>query len=524
MDGDFKVYLTAYHSEVTGSRMMLVAIYPDKTKRKILIDCGYYQEISYRRLNYEDELNPEGIDAVLITHNHIDHTGLLPKLVKNGYKGHIYMTNITKQLLPAYLKDSASQQEENAAYLRNKYPDEAYKFEMLYSNADVEATMKQWVGVDYRKQIELLPDVKVTFFENGHILGAAMILVQISCYKRKNINFLFTGDYRSRNPLFYVPAIPKALRNMELILVTESTYGSTNKEEIKVCFEKNMINAFNKRKHILIGAFAQGRMQEILNRLKNMEKKGLIPPDYVICVDGALGISTCSKYQSIFEQYYPKSADFMPDYVKFLDAKNRGGILDDGTPKIVVSTSGMLSNGPAKEHVPAFIQRSDCMIHLCGYAAEETIARELLDTMRHDEVTIWNNVYQKKATVKTTREFSSHATADQLLNFIRKFSNVRFAVVNHGTSKSAEDFTKKIMEQCVNVQGAGRINRQTMYCFIQKTKRGAKYSDITVKVLPAKLKTVTERKKQLESRDNFKKAKIKMPKRKRNYYKQTKRR
>ena len=489
MNGDLKVYLTAYHSEVTGSRLLLNAIYPDDRSYKILVDCGYYQEIAYRYLNYEHELNPENVDAILITHNHIDHTGLLPKMVRDGYKGPIYMTKMTRELIASFLKDSAGQQEENAEELRKKFPKEAYKYEALYDESDVDKTVGLCEGVDYRKPIEVLPGVKVTFFENGHLLGASCILVQFVCYGKKTTNFLFTGDYRARNPLFFVPVLPKALKKLELNIVCESTYGSTESKEIRKCFEKNIMEAFAKKLHILIGAFAQGRMQEILNRFRIMQEEGKIPPEYEICIDGGLGVNTCFKYLSILQKYYPNAEDFMPKNVRILDANSRKTILDErGLRKIVITTSGMLSNGPAREHVPNFIERFDCMIHLCGYAAEETIARQLLDTIRLDEVQIRNKIYQKNAIVKTTREFTSHAPADELLKFLQQFKNVRFVAVNHGATESSKEFAESIITNCPNVEEVGRIDRHTMFCFVQKASRGATYSNIDVKARPAKFR------------------------------------
>lgn len=489
MSGDYRVYLTAYHSEVTGSRLLLNAINPDGEKAKILVDCGYYQEIEYRHLNYEQELKAEDVDAILITHNHLDHTGLVPRMVKEGYTGPVYMTKITRELISDFWKDSASQQEENAQYLRRKYPKDAKRFEALYDEVDARRAVELAIGVEYRETIEILPGVKVTFYENGHLFGAACILVQFFCHARKPINFLFTGDYRAKNPLFFVPTLPKALRKMELNIVCEATYGSTEGSEFKVCFEKNILEAFKKKQHILIGAFAQGRMQEILKRFRIMQQEGKIPPMYEICVDGRLGITTCQKYLDLFERYYPNTESFMPDNVRFLDATTRGTILDErGSRKIVITTSGMLSNGPAREHIPNFIERFDCMIHICGYAAEETIARELLETMKLDEVEIRNKVYQKNATVKTTREFTSHAPADELYKFLRQFHNVRFVVVNHGATRPAREFTDGVIDNCPNVDEVGRIDRQTMYCFIQRTPRGAGYDDIVVKAMPAKLR------------------------------------
>lgn len=499
-----------YHSEVTGSRMMLNIEYPDGRKsRKIMFDCGYYQEIAYRHLNYEHELNPADIDVIIISHNHIDHTGLLPKMVSEGYIGPIYMTNITRELLPAYLVDSAKQQPENAEYLRKRYRDDAYKFRTLYTYADVDKVLTLTIGVNYRKKIEVLPGVYVTFFENGHLLGAACVLVQITCYGKNPINFFFTGDYRSRNPLFFVPTIPRWVKKLELNIVCESTYGGVESTEIHPCFEKNMMEAFAKRMNILDGAFSQGRYQEILYFYRIMQEEGKIPPEYEICIDGALGISTCWKYMSILKRYYPNSPNFMPEGIRVLDDDTRNCILGDvmgrKTRIILITTSGMLSNGPARVHVPNFIERPDCMIHLCGYAAEETIARQLLDTIDKDKVRLWGKTYHRRATVRTTREFSRHAPADELIKFLQEFKTVRFVAVNHGSKSQAAEFVKRVVGECPNVEEVGRLNRQTMFCFIQKAKKGSMDENIAVKALPAKLCSSFDTCKQEKRQNTYKK-------------------
>ena len=358
----FRAYLSAYHNEVTGSRLLLVVEFPDGTKRRILVDCGYFQEIKYRYLNYVDDLDPENIDAMIITHNHIDHTGLIPKFVRNGYRNKIYMTKITQELCPPFLYDACEQQDENAEDMRQRYPEEADKFRPLYYAEDVEKAIDLFYGVSYRKTLEILPGIKMTYFENGHILGAGMVLVQCCWEGMQNINFFFTGDYRMKNCFYEVPPLPKWLRKLPLIMVHESTYGSTNANEIKKCFRDNVLTAFSKKQDILIGAFAQGRMQEMLYFFKCLEDEGLIPEGYVICVDGPLGIKTTQKYQSILSWYNPSKADFLPKCVEFVTPKDRAHLPYDGRPKVVITTSGMLSNGPAHHYVPIYLGMKNALI------------------------------------------------------------------------------------------------------------------------------------------------------------------
>lgn len=487
MKSDFKVYLSAYHNEVTGSRLMLVIERPDGIVYRILVDDGYFQEIQYRYLNYVDDLNPEDIDAILITHNHIDHTGLVPKTVRQGYRKKIYMTDITRELVRDFWKDSAEQQEDNARDLRERYPDEAFKFKPLYFSEDVDNAIDLCVGIKYRKTIEILPGVKVTFFENGHLLGAAMILVQCLYENRKSINFFFTGDYKLTNTFYSVPQLPSWVRKMELIMINESTYGTTKESDIKICFERNISEAFKRKQNILIGAFAQGRMQEVLYRIKVMQDKNYIPEEYEICVDGPLGIKTCFKYQEILETFNPAMKDFMPKGIVFVDPKSRSNILDDGRPKLVITTSGMLSNGPARVYVPIFLEHPNALIHLIGYAAEETLARKLLEAKRSETVTIGNKVYQKRAVVKTTREATSHATEDQMIRFINQFDNIQLLVINHGEKSVRESFAEDVSKECKKVRNVALIDRDHMFCIYQFGYENDEYSNLVIKKLPAKL-------------------------------------
>lgn len=515
-----KATLSAYQNEVTGSKNLLELEYVDGRTYHILIDCGYFQEIKYRHLNYVDDLDPTKIDAILVTHNHIDHTGLLPKMVRNGYRNPIYMTQITRQLLPKFLKDSADQQEDNARYLKDKYPGEAWRFNSLYYEEDVEKTIRLCQGLNFGETYEILPGVKVTYFVNGHLLGAGFILVQCQDYHMKPINFFFTGDYKLTNPFFPVPDIPDWVKEMELIMIHESTYGNTNSSDIKVCFEQNLIDGFSKNLFILIGAFAQGRMQEVLYDLRKLQDKNLIPEQYEIFVDGPLGIDTNYKYQEILSWFNPETSDFLPKNLQIVDPKQRNRILDSERPRIVVTTSGMLSNGPARQYVPMFLEHSRAMIHLTGYAAEETLARTLLDAKRSEMITIGTNVYHKKAIVKSTREKTSHVTLESMLYFINQFDNIVFLGINHGEENVQKYLAHSVKENCPNVEMIDILNRQYVYYIYQKGTVLDRYSNLVVKKVSSKLEMEfpSEKSKQIKrkkEKQNNKKEKRRKEKQKR---------
>lgn len=482
-----KVYETAYYTEVTGSKNYLVCERPDGRVYRILLDCGYFQEIKYRYLNYVDEIDPQKIDAIIITHNHIDHTGLLPKLVRQGFRGKIYMTNFTQELIGGFLKDSADQQEENASEMRERYPNEAKKFQPLYFEEDVEKTLKLCEGIAYRKTIEIFPGVKLTFWENGHILGAGIPLIQFSYPKMKPLNFVFTGDLKLTNCFYRVPMFPKWFREMELIMFCESTYGSTRREEIKKCFKNNILEAFRRKQNILIGGFAQGRMQEILYDFRLMQDEGLIPEEYRICIDGPLGIDTTFKYQSILSRFSPAHADFIPKGTTIVEPKRRENILSDGVPTILITTSGMLSNGPARIYVPIFLEHKNSLIHLVGYAAEGTLARKLLETKRDEVVKIGNKIYQKNAVVKTTREKTSHSTQDELLEFVNMFTNVKFLGINHGETSVKEIFKEAVLEECPHVEKVQIMDRDHMVGFYRVGLKNELDSRLEIKAMPSKL-------------------------------------
>lgn len=245
----------------------------------------------------------------------------------------------------------------------------------------------------------------------------------------------------------------------------------------------------------MVGAFAQARMQEILFELKKMQDECLIPEEYKIYVDGPLGIKTNLAYEEILKTFNPENSNFMPRDVQIVDPKSREKFFSFEEKKILITTSGMLSNGPAKTYVPMFLERENAMIHLTGYAAEETLARTLLEAKRAETVHIGRKPYQKKAVIKTTREKTSHATRDEMLGFINKFTNIVFLAINHGASEVESNFVETIQAQCPRIQRVDILNRDYVYCIYQFGNKEDKFSNIIVKRMPAKMQILSPKEK-----------------------------
>lgn len=485
----FRATLIAYQDEVTGSKKLITISRTNSADQRILIDCGYFQEQKYQHLNYENDLSPEKIDVIVVTHSHLDHIGLLPEFVNNGYNKPIYITNMAKELSYSILKDACKIQQRDAKRLQKRYPEYRDKFKVLYSIKDIKRTVELMVGMNYYKTVEILPQVKLTLLENQHLPGAAMILLQCYCDGFEPINIFDTGDYRLESCFGEVPEMPKWIANMPKIMIHEATNGCISSTEIKKNFKENIITACKQRKDIILGVTAQGKMQEFLYETKLLQQEGYIPNEYTIYVDGKLGINITSKVRKNLLKNNPEKADFMPNRTKFVSAKTRQAVFEDLNPKFVITTSGMLSEGPAREYIPYFIQRKNAMIQIAVYAAQGTIARTLYEGKNEATITIHGEELVKQAEVRTTREKSGHAFQDNMIDFIKQHDGIKFLAINHG-SFEAQKTLKELVEKETDIDQVGVLNRQNMYIFYQNTPKGAEYYDMQIKRVPAKLNSV----------------------------------
>lgn len=454
----FYVDIMALHKEVTGSCILNIIKFPDGRTTKVLVDCGLFQEYAYSELNTSLPFDCSTIDHVIVTHNHVDHTGRLPLLVKNGYRGTIHMSDTTAKLVPLALEDSYKVLKNKA-----KMANEA----QLYSNSDVEKTLELVKGHSYEDSFNLDENIKLTFFMNGHLPGAVLILMQIK-YREygkhyEDINLLFTGDYHNKNIFFNVKPVPKWVHQLPITIIQESTYGSTDSTSVEYVFEQNVLQAIAEDKEIVIPVFSLGRAQEIMYILKTWQQQGKLSKEIPIYFDGKLGMRYTHLYLNDGLDNKEECKEFLPEnFSSVTTPEMRKSIMNDQQPKIILTTSGMGSYGPAQTYLPAYLKRSNALIHFTGYCAEGTLGRRLYDCAKNNKVDVSGLQVKKLADVAFTSEFSAHAKADELINFLKPFENIKLLLVNHGDTEKKEIYANRVIDE-VEVDNVGILGREYFF-------------------------------------------------------------
>lgn len=449
----FYVDIMAVHPEVTGSLIPVIVSYPDGEVSRFIVDCGLFQEKEYSTLNEDFPFNAENIEFCLVTHNHVDHTGRLPLLFRKGFRGNIYSTFATTKLVPLALYDSYKVLKDLAKRNHTKE---------LYSETDVSETLKLFKGCNFSETIQLNDRIKATFFKNGHLIGAALILVQISYPGREDINLLFTGDYNKSNMFFDVPQLPTWVRELPITVIQESTYGTMDSTEITKNFCNNLIKCTSNQGTAVCMVFSLGRAQEILYILKCMQETGQLSNEIPIYFDGRLAHQYTNLYFREDFEIKDGMKEFLPENLELVGAENRREILEGLQQKIIVTTSGMGTYGPAQLYIPEYIGRRNCLIHFTGYTAEGTLGNRLKNTEKGEIVTIGSILKKKIADVEYTTEFSAHAKADEMIEFLKGFSNLKLVLVNHGEHETKLKFAKRIVKE-IDPKMVGIMNRDYFF-------------------------------------------------------------
>lgn len=465
---NFFVEIISNTEEVTGSCMTVRVHYPDKVVESFFVDCGLFQEKEHEKYNWSLPEDLDNLDFGLLTHIHMDHAGRIPFLTRFGWDKPIYMTETSKILSFSAFRNSAQIQDEESRK-NEHYP--------LYTSEQLSDTFNVLVSRQYNETF--VPSetsrLKITFFKNAHLVGAAFILVRAILpenlrkdYGQNEINILFCGDYNTKNIFYETPDLPSEVLDLPITLISEATYGTTLRKDVEVKFEKDIIRYIKEGKKIVIPVAALNKAQEVLLRLKQMENKVKMPKIYF---DGNLASEYTIKYPSLGE--IPDNLkNFKPRNFIQVNNTNRDEAILSKTG-IIVTTSSMATHGPAQTHIPAILENANGVIYFVSYCAENTLGRDLLDA-KDEEFVIVNNSYElkKKCIIDSTTEMSSHAKADELITFIQKFKNLKLVIVNHGEEEVKEQFISNLLSLDIPSVNLGRAKVNiNQYGFIKRLVR-----------------------------------------------------
>ncbi|MBQ9314646.1 MAG: MBL fold metallo-hydrolase [Clostridia bacterium] len=433
----FYADIMAFNSKVTGSRTLCSIRFPNDEHVKFLVDCGMFHEKENAWLNGKLEFNPESIDFALITHSHVDHIGSLPLLVKRGYRGPIYTSSdVANFLMRPALMDCQSVLADTAR-IKSMPP--------IYSDKDVNNTMRLVQGVPMLEEWSPVENVKVTFFQNAHVPGAVIILVRAIYRGYGAINLLFTGDYNDKNTFFKARKLPTRVTSLPITIIEEATYGTTDSSECQPLFEEKLATAINQKKDVLLLAYSFGRTQEILYKLKCMQNKGLIPEDIPIYLDGKLGM----KYTKIYPKLdiSERMKDFLPENINFVSKHERESIIESKGQKIIVTSSGTGSYGPAQTYLPHFLAKRNAYLAFTGYTPKNTLGDKLKEMPYGSTIKVGGIVVKIFAKIDYFNEFSAHAKADTLLNLLKQFKSVNMVLINHGEEDTKVAYAERVKEE-----------------------------------------------------------------------------
>ncbi len=435
---------------VTGSAHLITL--SDGTT--VLLDCGLYQgrSESLEDFNKKWLFDPKKIDVVILSHAHIDHSGRLPKLVKDGYEGQIYTTHATRSLCSIMLMDSAHIQERDAFYYNKKNPGK--KKEPLYRSVDVEKTVNMFVGVGYDHWQRVLPGVEVLFRDAGHILGSASITLRIEEGGEKRV-IGFTGDIgRPDRPIL---KDPKPMDEVEY-LIMESTYGdklhTAAPDEADRLLEVIRETCIENKGKLLIPAFSIGRTQEIVYMLDQMQNKGVLPK-VPVYVDSPLAIDATeifTLHPECFDQDLHRYMISDPNPFGFRDLKytrkveHSKHLNTSKEPCVIISASGMMNAGRVKHHLFHVMQNPRNTILIVGYCAPYTPGGQL----RAGETTLklFNEEVDLKANIEIMESFSAHADQQEMYEFVKnQRGNLKRLFLVHGTLERQETFKEFLKEK-----------------------------------------------------------------------------
>lgn len=463
---------------VTGSCHCL-----DVCGKRILIDCGLQQgrdEVEDNALPFA----PGEVDYVLATHAHIDHTGRMPMLYKNGYIGPIVTTRLTGELMQIMLLDSAHIQESDAQWANQKGKRAGRPaVEPLYTVEDAQNALSHLECHEYRQRFTLCPGVQVRFADAGHLLGSAMIELWATenGITRK---LVFSGDIgNTRQPIIRDPSY---LTEADYV-ITESTYGDREHDAGEGDYADQLAEILNQTfargGNVIIPAFAVGRTQELLYFIRDIKRLGKVPafPDFPVYVDSPLARAATTVFDGDLTGYLDEEARQLvekdirmmtfPGLVLTETTEESRALNADKTPKVIISASGMCDAGRIRHHLKHNLWRPECSVVFVGYQSEGSVGRKLLDGAA--SVKLFGEEIAVRAQIVNFRGLSSHAGLTGLLNWIQAYSpRPKQVFVVHGDADVAPAYAQRLekMGFAVHAPELGEVYDLANNCLLQSGK------------------------------------------------------
>ncbi|MBN2373318.1 MBL fold metallo-hydrolase [bacterium] len=439
---------------VTGSCYLL-----DASGRRLLIDCGLYQERDLIDRNWAPFLfDPRGIDAVLLSHGHLDHCGLLPKLVKDGFRGKIYCTSATTDIAKIVLLDSAKLQAEDAGFKKKRHEREGregpHPEVPLYTQIDVQACFPLFSTVQYGEPFKIEDGIYASFHDAGHILGASMIKIHLHDGGPGQRSILFSGDVGRKNtPILRDPSVFEEAD----YIITESTYGDRlHKDNATIPDDlANIVNrAYSAGGNVVIPSFAVERTQELLYYLNKLLREDKIP-HLLVFLDSPMAVRVTGifeRHQYLFDKETLEMmrrgehlCDF-PGLVICRTIEESKAINNIKGTVIIIAGSGMCTGGRIKHHLINNIGRAESAILFVGFQARETLGRSIIEGER--QVRILGRQWRVEAQIEKIDGFSAHADRDELTGWLSNLkSPPEHVFVTHGEPDAANGFSFWLREK-----------------------------------------------------------------------------
>jgi metallo-beta-lactamase family protein len=434
---------------VTGSMHQL-----DARGQSLLLDCGLFQgprAETYRR-NIDFPFRAKDIDAVILSHAHIDHCGNLPNLIKQGFTGTIWCTPATRALVAVMLGDAAKIHEEDANYLNKKRAKGEPKIEPLYEGAHVYRTLLRLKAVPYDTPFDVGRGIEATFVDAGHLLGSAMVHVRLEAPGGER-TLTFTGDVG--RPGLPILRDPKPIPPAQLV-ISESTYGGHTHEPVEETAERLgevLRRTVDRRGKLVIPAFSVGRTQTVVYFLHQLMSAGRLP-DVPIYVDSPMSVRATEVYRAHPECFDEETLEMLREHpelfgearVRYVEKQHDSVALNDHPgPCVIISASGMCEAGRVVHHLKQVVEDERSTILIVGYQAPETLGRKLVE--RRSEVRILGRMFKLKAEVVVLNGLSSHADhGDMMRSFAPLVGTTQRVRLVHGEMERAEKLAAGLWE------------------------------------------------------------------------------